>query len=1051
MALSIEWRRRIDNWRRELRTHTYRALGSLELQGFVTREHLSVDQARDQAFSPMPAGTAWGAKWEYGWFRAAVTLPHEAAGQRVVLFLEAGGDSLLFINGVAAGARDREHPALTLSRSARAGQRFSLMAEVYAGHGMKDWESGPLAPGRQRIPEPGPTQTVVGDTTFGIWQEDVYQLSMDVETLYGLRSTLDENSLRVSEIDEGLRDFTTIVDLEIPRDKMLATVAKGRKRLAPLLACRNGSTAPTLYAVGHAHIDVAWLWPLAETERKTARTFSTQLALLEEYPSFRFLQSEPHLYHMLKTRYPELYQRIKKAVKQNRVIAEGGMWVEADTNIPSGESLIRQFLHGTRFFRAEFGVENEILWLPDVFGYSGALPQILRGCGISYFSTAKIFWAYNGGEPFPYNTFQWEGIDGTSVLAHFTGDYNAQMDPVSVARRWSERVQKDGIATRLVPFGFGDGGGGPTRDHLEFARRMTDLEGLPRVKMAHPLVFFHAQEKKAARLPRYTGELYFQAHRGTYTSQARTKRANRKSEIALREAEIWSCIARALHGLEVPATDLDTAWKTLLLNQFHDIIPGSSIARVYEEALEAHARLQATAAQIQVAATAALAGESRGRSVAIFNSLSWERSALVELPGVFPSVVDSDGKELPVQVVEGKSNVEVRVPSCGWTTVSLGDPRPTRGKLEKTASLLRATRRTLENERIAVSFNDRGEITSLMDKETGSELADGLCNSMALYKDVPTAWDAWDLDSMYALSPVDLPARATVEVLDQGPLVARLRITRLINESPMSQVVSLRRGSRRVDFETTIDWRETHKMLKVRFPVRHRASEALHEIQFGHLARPTHLSRQYDADRFEVSAHRWSALAEEGRGFAILNDCKYGVNVLGGSINLTLLKAAVTPDPAADKGTQVFTYSLFSWNGALSSSGIVREGYELNHPVLTAAGGIGEKTFIRLNSPHVIVEAVKPAEDGSEDCMVLRLYESMRTATRCTLSIDLPVSGVEEVDMREQSKGPLDVHDGKVSLEFRPFEVKTILVRLTPRARAGGATGAPVPRAKSKK
>ncbi|HEY9595553.1 MAG TPA: glycoside hydrolase family 38 C-terminal domain-containing protein, partial [Spirochaetia bacterium] len=814
----------------------------------------------------------------------------------------------------------------------------------------------------------------------------------------------------------------------LPEEAMLAGISRCRKRLAPLLACRNGSTAPTLYAVGHAHIDVAWLWPFAETERKIARTLSTQLALMEEYPELRFLQSQPQLYQMTKSCFPELYQRVKKAVKQGRIVAEGGMWVEADTNATGGESLIRQILHGERFFRGEFGVECELLWLPDVFGYSAALPQILRGCGISYFSTAKIFWAYNGGETFPYNTFHWEGIDGSTVLAHFTGDYNSELDPVSVARRWNERVQKDGISTRLVPFGFGDGGGGPTRDHLEYARRLADLEGAPRVKIASPLEFFHAQAKKAGHLPRYTGELYFQAHRGTYTSQARTKRANRKGEIALREAETWACCARALRGVPVPVAELDAAWKILLTNQFHDILPGSSIGRVYDEAHESYARLQASAAQIIVDSTSALAGGRKGKAITVFNSLSWERTELVELPGLFESVTDADGRDLPVQVVGGNSHVEVRVPSCGWTTVTLADGSGARRRPVRSSSLLHAGRRSLENERIAVTFNEKGEITSLFDKEAGAELADGPCNAPAMYKDVPTAWDAWDVDSMYALTPVDLPGRATFEILEQGPLVARIRITRRINESDWVQVASLRRGSRRVDFQTTVEWRESHKLLKVCFPVRHHANEALHEIQFGHVARPTHLSRQYDADRFEVSAHRWSALVEEGRGFAVLNDCKYGVNVLGGSINLTLLKSALAPDMNADKGTQTFTYAMYSWNGSLASSGLVREACELNHPVVTSSGGTGEKSVIRVNSPHVVLEAMKPAENAPQETIVLRLYESMRTATRCTLTVDLPVASIEEADMRERVRRVIEHRDGKVGLEFRPFEIKTLLL-----------------------
>jgi alpha-mannosidase len=354
----------------------------------------------------------------------------------------------------------------------------------------------------------------------------------------------------VARIDEALRRFTLVVDLELPPAELPAAIKKGRACLREALACRNGSTTPEMYCFGHSHIDVAWLWPLAETERKCARTFSTQLGLMAEYPEYRFLQSQPHLYRMVKQHYPDLYRRIQKAIAGGQWKVEGGMWVEADTNISGGEALIRQFVHGKRFCEDEFGVDCELLWLPDVFGYSGAMPQIMKGCGIKYFSTQKIFWTYNGGDIFPYNTFYWQGIDGTKLLSHFHNDYNARTDPRDVIGRWKERVQKDGIDARLYPFGFGDGGGGPTRKHLEFLRREQDLEGVPKTKQADPIQFFRDEEKKAVPLPVYVGELYFQAHRGTYTSQAKTKKGNRKSEIALREAEMWGAAACALAGFD---------------------------------------------------------------------------------------------------------------------------------------------------------------------------------------------------------------------------------------------------------------------------------------------------------------------------------------------------------------------------------------------------------------------------------------------------------------------------------------------------------------------
>jgi alpha-mannosidase len=1024
--LTIEWRRRVDNWRRETPNHVYRPLGDVELSGFVTADQLTVEEAEQGNFQPTAPGTTWGAKWEYGWFKGAVTLPEEARGKRVVLQIDVGAECAVYVNGVATGAAapaprglPRHQAALLyreilLSASGVPGETYEVMVEGYAGHGPRVSYAGPTPPGRQTVPEPPPAQATIGHSTFGIWQEDVYQLALDVETLYEVRENLDADSLRVQEIDAGLRDFTTMVDFELPNDEMLQTVRACRERLKPLLECVNGSTAPTMYAFGHAHIDVAWLWPLAETERKCVRTFASQLALMELYPEFKFLQSQPHLYWMVKNHYPKLYERVLKAVEGGQFIPEGGMWVEADTNVSGGESLIRQFIHGRRFYKEELGVDCELMWLPDVFGYSGAMPQIMVGCGIKYFSTQKIFWAYNGGDPFPFNTFWWEGIDGSEILVHLHNDYNSRMNPASVIQRWKERVQKDGFSTRLMPFGWGDGGGGPTRNHLEFARRQRNLEGVPKVVIASPIEYFKDQETRPVP-NRYVGELYFQAHRGTYTSQARTKRGNRKSEYALREAEMWGVAARTLKEFALPLATMDTAWKKVLLNQFHDIIPGSSIERVYEEAEASYTEVIETANGVTADATSALTNSVQ--ALTVFNSLSWDRRLLVPLPEGFDGGKGTDGV-LSVQVQDGVVWAEVAVPACGWTTVEPADPLAV-------ANALTAKPNLLENDLIRVALNATGEITSITDKESGRELAVGVCNQIKMYKDVPTGWDAWDLDSMYEETPVELSAEATVEVIAEGPLVAKLCVTRTLNNSPMTQVISLRRGSRRVDFYTVLDWQESHKLLKVNFPVTIHANEAVHEIQFGHIARPNHLSRPFDADRFEVSMHKWTALMESGRGCAVLNDCKYGVNVLGNSINLTLLKSALAPDMHADRGHQEFTYAFYAWNGNFLKSKLVQEGYDLNTPLTLAAGAAGEASLFSLDAPNVIVETVKPAEDGSDD-IVVRLYESKRTATQCTLTTSLPVTEAIQTNMLEEKQADLSLVDGKMSLEFRPFEVKTI-------------------------
>jgi alpha-mannosidase len=1009
MALTDEWDYRIRRWKDLLWKSTYRPLGAVELSGFVTQRQLTATEAGTQIFSPMPAGTPWGAKWEYGWFKGLFSLPAEAAGKRIVLRPEAGGECLVWLNGHIAGSGGWAHTEITLTRSAQGGERYDLLIEAYGGHGEVSVGAGPIPYGKTLMPEPGPTQKVVGQTTYGIWLEDVYQLAVDLTTLYELRQKIDGLSLRVSQIDEALMEATLVVDLELAEEQMLETVRAGRARLRPLLDAANGSTSPEFFAFGHAHIDVAWLWPLAETERKMARTVINQLALFEEYPEYKFLQSQPHLFRMLQKRYPELYARYKEAVRSGKVIPDGGMWVEADTNLSGGEALIRQLLSGKRFFKEELGVESTLLWLPDVFGYSGALPQILVGCGMEGFATAKITWSYGGGDPFPYNIFWWEGIDGTAIPAHIFTEYNSPTSPAAILQRWNSRLQKNGVSSMMLSFGWGDGGGGPERTHLEYLRRERNLEGLPRVRMASPAEFFTDLEKRGLPKERYVGELYFQAHRGTYTSQARIKRGNRKSELALREAELWATVAQVVHGFEFNARTLDEAWTALLLNQFHDILPGSAISRVYAEAEADHRQIIEAAGSLAKRAAAAFVHPGTGHTV--FNSLPWKRTVLVNLPA---------GAQ------------EVTVPPCGWTTVPAPAPLAGAevGQVGKGAGGVKASPLALENEHLRATFDRRGVLFSLWDKDAGREVLAGPANVFKMYKDVPDIWDAWDLNSMTE-SPelqVTLEDPARLELLEDTPLIGRLSLKRLLHDSEFEQVISLRKGSRRLEFATVIDWHESHKLLKVNFPVDIHSEDALHEIQFGHLRRPTHRSRRYDADRFEVCAHKWSALAEENRGVALLNDCKYGISVNGNSLNLTLLKSGMAPDPQADHGKQVFTYALYPWNGPFFSSGVIQEAYDLNVPALVVDGEAGEGSLFALDAANIVIEAVKPAEDGRGD-VIVRLYESARNATRCTFRTLLPVHSVWECDMLESAERSLPVTSSRVELDFRPFEIKTLRLK----------------------
>ncbi len=1032
MTLNPEWRRRIENWRNALPRLFYSELGELELSNFTTDGSMLPGEAKKKAFKKIKPGDVWGTEWQLGWFKGTVAVPKNAKGQRIVLKLETGGmESIIWVDDVSRGARDNSGRELLLTAKAKGGEQFEILAETFGGN-PRTAGGGPHPEWFQAgVHNPAPQR--LGRSTFGIWNENLYQLWLDIECLLQLRDGIaDKESLRVAEIDDALKAMTLTVDLELPVTSRDKTVQAGREILAKVLSCHNGSTAPMMSCFGHSHIDVAWLWTLEETERKCVRTFSNQLALMEQYPEYKFLQSQAYLYDRVKTLYPDLYERIKKAVKRGQWIVEGSMWVEADTNISGGESLIRQFVKGKKFFKDEFGVDTEIMWLPDVFGYSGAVPQIMKGCGIKWFSTQKIFWTYNGADPFPYNIFWWQGIDGTKMLSYLHNDYNSQTTPNALFARWRERVQKDSIHNgRLVPFGYGDGGGGATREHLEFLRREADLEGLPKTQIVEPKVYFKAIDEKAA-LPTWVGELYYQCHRGTYTSQAKTKLGNRKSEVALHELEFWGGIAQALNKAEYPAEAADRLWKGVLLNQFHDIIPGSSIHEVYETAERLYASIQDEANALTAKAIETLVHPSK-KKVSYFNSLSFDRWAVVVLP--FAGAKDANGELIPVQKLNGLTYAEVYLPACGWTTLT--EAKPYTGERN---DYVKATKTLLRNNIVEFSFNSLGELTSARNVGSEQEFMSAPGNSLRMYKDVPGAYDAWDIDSMYKQTPFELDQKAKVEVISQGPVFGMLRVTRLLHESPFVQQIILSANSAHLLFQTEVDWNESHKMLKVNFPVNVHADDALHEIQFGHVARPTHATRPYDANRFEVCNQKWTALVEGGqRGAAIVNDCKYGVNVEGNSMNLTLLRSPLAPDHTADKGVQKFTYAFTMWEPEDEPNYVnlaVTLGYELNYPVQPMLGDAGEEcSLLRCDKANIILECLKPAEDGSGD-LILRLYESNNVFTNCTIHLDLPFTKLYETNMLEENgvevpfeKGDCDCCCAEINLAFRPFEIKTLRLK----------------------
>ncbi len=991
MNIGRQWTDRLRIWSEQFEKHYWRRYCPLSVSYFTTMEHLPYADAAMGDFCPAPAGTKWGKKWEYAWFRTRFTVPEELKGERLVFTLNTAEEMLVWVNGREAGAIDKKHRFITLTRDACPGMVYEICAECYAGHGVRNEGAGPVAWGEESVPEPPEKQVTVGESFVAVWNEPLFQTAMDYQTLYALVKKLPEKSLRTMKIVEGLKKFTYIADFELPEPRLTESVVAAGAVLKPLLSCKNGSTAPDYTVFGQSHLDLAWLWTVEETRRKSARTYTNQLALMDEYEDYRFLLCEPPILEWLKELYPNVYERVRQKTAQGAFCPEGALWIESDTNIPSGESLIRQFVRGKRWFREELGVDAKMAWMPDTFGFSAALPQIMAKCGVPYFATQKLIRQDPEAEPFPYNLFWWEGLDGSKILSHTFKKNNAVFNSGDLITRWEEdRVQQEGISGLMFPFGYGDGGGGPTREMVEIARRCGDLEGAPRCHMEHPVKYFdRAQEQQIENI--YTGELYLAWHRGTLTSQAKTKRGIRKAEIALKQVE-YAMSRRMLAGKPIEQAwkdRLDSLWKTLLFNQFHDVAPGTSIARVHEQAEK---ELGFVVSEGE-ALLRELLGQP-GERMTVFNPHGWDRfyrGQIVPAQGSITADPAADTSGASARYVE-------------------------QGKCYE-----------LKNKHLVCRINEKGELISVRIPGEEREYLNGEGNRFLMYKDVNTCYDAWELGSMYENLPVPLDSTADVRICqDDGG--AALLVTKKLHDSFLTQKILLGHDALRLDFITRIDWQEKHKLLKVAFPVNVHTTEAIHEVQFGYVKRPTHRSRQYDRDRYEVSNHRYSAVCDGAHGAAVLNDCKYGVNVTGSEIRLTLLKAAMMPDMNADRGLQEVTYSFYPFAGSFSESGVVRQATQLNEPLLFGSVEDPDGPVFLSEHSNIIVDTVKPA-DTVENALLVRVYESMGMQTDTTFQVAKNVKKVSLVNMLELD-GQVQTWQDRVSAHFDAFEIKSYLLYL---------------------
>ncbi|MEK4004328.1 alpha-mannosidase [Paenibacillus sp. FSL H3-0333] len=982
-----------------------------------------------------------------------ITVPGEWAHEEAALLYLGRGEGLLRLDGAPYHGLDSNHWFIPLPSYAP-GERLKLEIELY-----------------DPVPEPEDPlnrQAVIKPPLTGIEiklvrvNRPVYSLLHTVRIVHEAALLLPEGDMRRIR---SLKALERVMDMLYMKEELLldggaVTAAELQLRAAAASERSAGLDPGTMHMVGQSHIDVAWLWPVRETVRKVSRTFSTVCTLMDKYPDFRYSQSQPQLYAFAKEHYPELYGRIKERIAEGRWELVGGMWVEPDLNIPGGESLVRQILYGQGFYMKEFGKHSTIEWLPDTFGYCASLPQLLKQAGIDYFMTTKLGW--NDTNPFPHTLFHWVGIDGTKIVAYQNHGVNEHTHPKDVQEHWEAYAQKEEHDELMLLYGHGDGGGGVTHEMLEYVSRTDLAPGQPVSGFSTAEAFFSEIGSRQPELPAWHGDLYLELHRGTFTTHAFNKRSNRKAEILYRQAEIWSVLAEKDGALELeqpdqpdghrllPAGELAEGWKLLLLNQFHDIIPGTSIPEVYTTSREEYAEIFRLGGQVLDTALHTLAGRvntsGEGRPYVVFNSLGWERTEVIRLEGgpelAEVQVFDEDGL-LPSECWNTEAGgdsytlaVQVRkVPAFGCRTIWLreaAEPAGVRLEPHGGSAAGDGFPEQWETDHYILTFNEDGEISRWLDKSADRELLQPgqTGNQLQFYHDTPPLWDAWDIDPRYEQQPAGKAKLLDRRVVSSGPVQTVLKFRWQLGESQIEQEIVLPRNSRRVDFRTSVSWREQHKLLKVAFPVDIVAAKATYEIPFGALERPTHRNTSWEQAQFEVCGHRWADLSEGGYGVSLLNDCKYGYDIHDGVLRLSLLRSPRWPDRNADQGEHEFTYSLYPHSGEWRQADVVREAAALNEPLLAISEAAhpgrypSTHAWLAFQSGHVMLDTIKQAEDGSGT--IIRLYEAAGSRESATLDWQDEDVRACRVNLLESKTGSVETSGGVIPLSFRPYEVQTL-------------------------
>ncbi|XP_077998328.1 alpha-mannosidase 2C1-like isoform X2 [Glandiceps talaboti] len=972
------------------------------IKHFAAPDRIPYQEAVTQTFKDAKTGQSFGPVWSTHWFKVDISVPEKWQGREVRLVWNSGSEAMVWqdgepLQGLTGDCQLRKDFILS-KKLTKKELRHTVYIEMAC--------NTPFGAGGGLIQAPDMSkQFTLSTVEIAVFDRDVYDLLMDFELLVDMVKHMSEEDQRSYQ---ALYTANRMVNVCKIGDRH--TYKEAHQIAKEFFSQRNGDSQHTIHAMGHCHIDSAWLWTYDETKRKCARSWSSTLMLMDQYPNFTFVCSQAQQFEWVKTNYPGLYERIQQKVKSGQFLPVGGTWVEMDGNVPSGESFVRQFLIGQKFFQKEFGIRCKEFWLPDTFGYSGQLPQIMKSAGIQRFVTQKMSWSLIN--KFPHNTLIWEGIDGSQTLAHFPPGDNYCMEGKveDLLKTLKNNKDKGRVNATMMLYGHGDGGGGPTEDMLERLVRLENVDGLPKVAMSTPDKFFEDIEKNSHDVCKWIGELYLELHQGTFTTQAKIKRYNRKLEFLLHNLESIATIACIKNqSYQYPQQKLSQMWKNFLLNQFHDVLPGSCIELTNMQP-----------------------------STTVLNTHAWERIEVVTLP-------DTGAGELPAKKRQklskgigemnrhGQTIAAVKASPFGISALTEVDVEPVQIHQDEEGIT------HIQNEYISVQIDQCGRIASLCHKPSRREAipSGNLGNQFVLFDDIPLYWDAWDVMDYHleTRKPITTVKKAA-QIVEDNKLCCAVEVSLQISkDSYIEQVISLDATSKYLKMDTKVCWHENRKFLKVEFPVTVRSMNATYECQFGHLERPTHGNTSWDWARYEVVGQKWVDLSEHNWGVAVLNDCKYGHCTQANVIRLSLLKSPKAPDANADMGDQDFSYAILPHTGTFQDAGVIQAAYDMNNPLHLWANpdtvSTSCESFFELDTSAVILDTVKKAED-QDNVIVLRLYESFGSSVEVTLSSQLPIKRVARCNILEEVEegSQLEWKNQGVHLTFKPFQIISFLAYL---------------------